>query len=239
MKKPMIGICASLRVGAEPEATALNLAYSEAILAAGGHVLIIPHTDDREELEAVLALCGGVLLSGGVDVSPSCYGEEAHPALGETDAVRDRAELAALACLERERKPVLGICRGMQIMNVYAGGGLYQDIPSQCGIASGVHRQAERRTAAAHMVETAEGSLMRELLGGQVTVNSHHHQSVKKPGRGFRITASAPDGIAEAMEHENGLWYAVQWHPEELCAVCPDMINLFRRLVTLSGKEKI
>ena len=237
MKKPMIGIFASLRGGDDPDATALNLAYSEAILAAGGNALIVPRTDEPEELKAVLSLCGGVMLSGGVDVEPRRYGEEAHPALGGTDAVRDSAELRALAILERERKPVFGICRGIQLMNVYSGGTLWQDIPSQRGIAPEVHTQREHRSVVTHPVETAEGSLMRALFGERITVNSHHHQAVKTPGAHWRVTASAPDGIVEAMEHENGLWYAVQWHPEELYTAYPAMITLFRRLVSLSGGE--
>ena len=148
----------------------------------------------------------GLILSGGCDLDPSLYGEGMNGAV-EVDPVRDSAELMLCDSFIKQGKPVLGICRGFQLLNVYFGGSLYQ------------HIEGHRSDGAdmLHRVETVEGSLMYRLFGGEITVNSIHHQAVKTLGNGLRITQKADDGIAEAFEHQSLPVVGVQWHPERLC----------------------
>jgi putative glutamine amidotransferase len=159
--------------------------------------------------------CDGLLLTGGVDVDPAAYGERPHPTV-EIDPVRDAYELAlARLALERDL-PVLAICRGVQVLNVAAGGTLVQDIPSALEEPL-QHTVTEPRHAIAHDVRVAAGTLLADLLDGKssVPVNSRHHQAIKRAAAGFVVSATAPDGIVEAIEKPAASFcLGVQWHPE-------------------------
>ena len=146
-----------------------------------------------------------LLLPGGGDIGPERFGKKPLANGSETpDLPRDGLEFAVFADFFRQKKPILGICRGMQVINIALGGTIWQDLPSQCGI---VHAAPEGAPPMAHTVSLAGG--------GERTVNSYHHQAVRKPGRGLRITAHSRDGAAEALEHETLPVRAVQWHPEK------------------------
>ena len=160
----------------------------------------------ESELAAAASRFDGLLLTGGGDIAPELFGESPVNDTLEIDAIRDRAEIGLIHAFCAERKPIFGICRGVQILNVACGGDLWQDLPAQRGVD---HRDTT------HEVIVTDGR-MRGLFGEQVTVNSFHHQAVRSPAPGFAITAKSPDGIVEAIEHENGLWWGVQWHPERM-----------------------
>lgn len=144
----------------------------------------------------------GLLLSGGGDMEAALFGQARHPKAGDPDPVRDRAELALLEAFCTLEKPVLGICRGVQVLNVYFGGDLIQHI--------------DDHDSAPHPVRTAPGSRVRALCGASFSANSFHHQAVGRVGNQLRVTARAADGTIEALEHELLPIFGVQWHPERM-----------------------
>ena len=180
--------------------------YAQGVIAAGGVPFHIPM--DLDPAHAVAHL-HGVLLTGGTDIDPSHYGATAHPANLDPEADRDTLELALVTQAFAEELPVLGICRGLQIMNVAGGGTLHQDIPPH----------AERDAPPGdlqHEVQTTDGTTMRALYGTRLEVNTIHHQAVDQLAAGYAVTATAPDGVIEAIEHTERPAIAVQWHPELL-----------------------
>lgn len=237
MAAPVIGIFADRLLMPEPtftysEKNALNLSYTRAVSAAGGVPVILPYTLSEEELIPALELCDGFIVPGGGDMSSRFFHESPHPCAGTEDLNLDRLELAALDYLFRHGVPTLGICRGCQVMNVFAGGSIYQDLPSQYGEGLIRHRQTGDRGVPTHAVALTAGSRLAELLGEKkVYTNSMHHQAVRVPGKGFAVSAAAEDGVIEAIEHENGVWTGVQWHPEELLSTVPPMLTIFTELV--------
>jgi putative glutamine amidotransferase len=192
--------------------------YVAALTHAGAEVREI--TPDRGPLPEALTGCDGVLLTGGVDVDPAEYGDLARHPTVEVDAVRDRYELALTREAVSRDLPLLAICRGVQVLNVAAGGTLVQDLPSQS--PSDVrHSVTEPKNAEVHDVEVTAGTCLATLLAPRLTgdrrvpVNSRHHQSVKQAAPGFIVSATAPDGIVEAIERPASRFcVGVQWHPE-------------------------
>jgi len=191
--------------------------YVSAVLAAGGLPMPMALHDVAAHPGSVaeqLAHCDGLLLSGGVDISPAAYGEQPHPQLAATTPDRDAHELALLAEARRRGLPILAICRGIQLVNVAYGGTLYQDIPSQLPDAI-QHAQRSARHLPSHSVTVSEGSRLYGMVGGAIEVTSFHHQAVKDLGAGLEVTATSPDGVVEAVEASDHPWLvAVQWHPE-------------------------
>ena len=192
--------------------------YVESVRRAGGEPRVLDPAKDRPE--QVTAEIDGLLLTGGVDVDPARYGEERHAAVQNVEQERDEFEFGLIAHARSARLPVFGICRGLQVMNVALGGTLVQDIPSQMA-GSLEHTIAVPPCAVAHEVWVSRGSrlwtLMQEKMAGAdgCSVNSRHHQAVKKVAPGFEVTATAPDGVVEAIECPNSTFcLGVQWHPE-------------------------
>ena len=161
--------------------------------------------------------CDGLLISGGADVSPSVYKEEKLPCCGENAPARDLLESWCVNYAMQRRLPILGICRGLQILNCVLGGALYQDIATQYK-PDLTHPCYDTPRDCVHVVELPEGTLLREIIGlDAVPINSRHHQAVKKLGRNLRACAFAPDGLIEAVESTDGYpLLGVQWHPESL-----------------------
>ncbi|WJH37234.1 gamma-glutamyl-gamma-aminobutyrate hydrolase family protein [Paenibacillus sp. CC-CFT747] len=172
------------------------------------------------------------MLSGGTDLDPAYFGEEPHPKLGEVVPDRDRAELLLLDAYLQARKPVLGICRGCQVMNAALGGTLLQDIPSQCPDAL-QHTQKAPRSHGSHLVRIREGSRLHGILGAlEIRVNSFHHQAVRRAAPGLTVTAHALDGIVEAVERPGPPFFVgVQWHPEDMAGGDRYAAALFQSLV--------
>ena len=212
----------------------VNHDYVRSVLDAGGIPLIIPVNTDEEIIKAQLACIDGLVISGGYDVNPLLFGEEPHHLLGMTLAQRDTFDLTLIKYALEMKKPILGICRGIQIINTACGGTLYQD----CSLSEGSyikHSQGHTPTQVSHSVKIETDSYLYKIFGSQTLVNSFHHMSVKDLAPGFKITATAADGIIEAMEKETDSFVlAVQWHPEMLSGVNQDMLKLFQLLLEKS-----
>lgn len=189
--------------------------YMDGISEAGGIPFIFPFSSDERELDQLAGMSDGFLLTGGHDVSPEVYGEEPLPGMIDSCAKRDRMEAIVLRKAIAADKPVLGICRGIQFINAALGGTLYQDLPTQHP-SDVEHHQTPPYDKHAHFVRIpADTPLYRCLGTDQLSVNSYHHQAVRRLAPGLSAMAVSPDGITEAlyMPGRRFLW-AVQWHPE-------------------------
>lgn len=235
VNKPIIGVSAtSNNVASAP------ITYIKAIKRAGGVPIVIPMTTSEEQISAILAIVDAVVMTGGEDICPSYYGEEPIRALGEVVPIRDRFDYKLIRMAVDKGLPLLGICRGEQILNVAFGGTLYQDIPSQKKDSYIKHSQKAPREYGTHSITIEKGSLLEQQLGcNEIYVNSFHHQAVKDIAPGFKATAFAADGVIEAIEMiDNNKVWGVQFHPEGPTSVGDDeFIGIFTYLVELA-KEK-
>ncbi len=189
--------------------------YMDGITAAGGVPLMLPLTDDEETIKQLLGTVSGILLTGGHDVDPAVYGEEPVPECGIWCSARDRMESQLLGQALELDIPVLGICRGIQFLNAFLGGTLYQDLPTQH--RSGIeHHQKPPYDVPVHEVSILKDSRLFELLQAEtLEVNSYHHQAIKHKSDKLRTMAVSADGLIEAvdMPDKKFVW-ALQWHPE-------------------------
>ncbi len=220
-RRPVIGIpCAVFPDSWYTPAQGNSLSYLRAIEAAGGIPALIHLTEDAEVLDAHYQRCDGVLFAGGHDVDPANYGAARHLQLGHTSPDQDRLEIALARRTLGDAKPILGVCRGLQLLNVAFGGTLYQDIGSELEDALN-HRESSDLKAVGHLahpVKLEAGSwLAARLDTEELMVNTMHHQSLRELAGGLRVVGRAPDGVIEAAEGDGqGLVIAVQCHPEEL-----------------------
>ena len=231
---PLIGITTSART--ETGHFRLSTSYVDAVRRAGGIPILLP---PGEPFQAeLLERLDGLILSGGGDMDPAWYGGRPHPTMFSIDAERDESEVALVRQLVERGMPTLCICRGAQVLNVACGGMLWQDIPSQIGNGL-AHQVSSPRDARAHRVAIAEGSRLAALVAasplghgdGSLDVNSRHHQAVKQPGEGLLVTATAPDGVVEAIEDPRRRFVlGVQWHPENFYRT-GEFRSLFEALV--------
>lgn len=217
----------------------INPKYMHGIETAGGLPVLLNLSADEEVWQAACDRMDGFLFTGGQDISPALYGEEQIPRFNYACPPRDTMETWMLRRLLEMDKPVLGICRGCQMINVVMGGTLYQDIPSQHP-SELIHSQDGiiPRDESSHLVRLAPGSRVRQLMGGaeEVLVNSLHHEAVKDVAPGLVATAVATDGITEAVESPNHRFVlGVQWHPEFLWHKRQDMLAIFGGLIAAAG----
>lgn len=201
---PRIGISANRKDGQ----TCLAETYIQSVIQAGGAPVVIPATTDLRVLTAVVQDLDGILMSGGGDINPLFVGEEPLPALQDVDTLRDRYDLLLIRLASNRQIPLMGICRGHQMLNAVFGGTLYQDIYSQADTDVIKHSQKMAREEASHTVHLEDGCV--------IAVNSFHHQAVKDVAPEFVQTAVAPDGINEGMRHPEKSVFSVQWHPEAM-----------------------
>ena len=220
-------------------------AYVNAVVKAGGVPVLIPLLNCEKALEEILSRIDGIILSGGGDIYSPLFGEELHPTVESVDLERDKYEIVLLKQAISRQMPVLGICRGIQILNVALGGSLIQDIPSQVVGSNVNHNQEEAREVATHAVQITSGTQLHQMSGTEfIMVNSFHHQAVKEVAPGLEVVAKAEDGVIEAIESSEGkAVLAVQWHPENgAVAGDPEMIKPFKYIVNqaaLYEKTKI
>lgn len=223
-RKPLIGITANYTDG---DASLRDRYYTQ-IADAGGVPVIIPPLADKDIIINTLDNIDALLLTGGADHNPLWSGQQPHPALHNINQARDLPELLATRLACNRQMPILGICRGMQTIAIALGGEVCQDIPHTPQLIK--HSQEADRTEPTHSVDIEPDSALHGIFGAdRIFVNSFHHQAVTSPGKGMRITATAPDGTAEAMEstcHKPVI--GVQWHPEWMGT---DGLPLFRWLV--------
>jgi len=226
---PLIGISSARSSNGS---TLLSKTYTEAISRAGGIPVVIPTVGTKEEADAVLAVLDGIVFSGGEDLQPSWYGEDVLNETVHIDTLRDYSDSLLARSALSSGKPILAICRGEQLINVMLGGSLYQDIPSQ---VAGVGAHAR---GAMHRIAPEPGSVLAGLYGtDSLLVNSYHHQAVKAPAPGIRITARSGDGIVEAYETAQVL--AFQFHPEKMVAQGEQgWLALFEEFIHRCGKRK-
>lgn len=238
MTKPIIGIPGNLILNNCIERNFVNKKYTDAVFQNGGIPVIIPYSDNFEDYGSVLDMCGAFLITGGEDVDPSLYMEGPNEHLGEIKPWHDKFVLSILSYAEKNNKFCLGICRGLQLIAVYSGGSLYQDIYSQREEETFLHFQKGRRDYIIHPVEIEKDSYLASVIGEtSIGVNSMHHQSVKKLRKTFEISAYSPDGIVEAIESRDRLFLGVQWHPEELFEKHEVMARLFRELARRAAER--
>jgi gamma-glutamyl-gamma-aminobutyrate hydrolase PuuD len=209
------------------------LDYCAAVEAAGGLPIMLPLSQDTAVLESMFSMLDGLLLPGGLDVDPVHYGEEPTRLLEDVDPLRDITELYLARRALAEDLPTFGVCRGEQLLNVAAGGSLFQDIHSQLGRETLKHFQETAEERPTHMIDVEPGTILSEIIGApSVRVNSYHHQAVKGLAPGFRVSAVAKDGVVEAIESTmHSYVVGVQWHPELAHRTGDFNLSLFRRHV--------
>jgi putative glutamine amidotransferase len=226
-----------------PPSWVMSQRYIRALTTAGALPWMIPLVgDDEATLRAVYEELDGVFLPGGADIDPASYGQDRHPRCDKSDPHRDRVELALAKWAIADRKPVLGVCRGLQLLNLACGGTLYQDLADQFN-GSIKHDYFPfggqfARDYLAHEVNVAKGSRLAEVFGaGPVKVNSMHHQGIREVGAGLVATAVAPDGLVEGIETaDNAYVVGVQWHPEALTDADTRARRLFETFIEAAGE---
>jgi putative glutamine amidotransferase len=236
-KRPIIGCTTYHKVAAQAnpiDIYGLMPSYIEAIKSAGGIPMLIPLGLSDEDLQTIFERLDGILLPGGGDVEPGFYNGNTHVKMWGIDVERDRTEFFMSRAAVRQEKPILAICRGIQVFNVALGGTLWEDIPSMIPDAMNHDTlKTHPRSHLAHTVELQPGSLVaRQLNTTSTGVNSFHHQAVKDEAPELVTTACSPDGLIEAVEvPDHPFALGVQWHPEQLVNDYPDMLGLFKGLV--------
>ncbi len=237
--RPRIGVSGVLRDWHDARRAGVNAAYVRAVAQGGGVPLILSQLMGDGNTARALDGCEGLVLTGGEDIDPSHYGAEPSAALGSVDAERDRFELALFAAARSAGLPILGICRGIQLINVALGGTLYQDLPSERpGPVD--HNPGAARNARTHHVCLAPGSRAAHALGvDRLVPNSFHHQAIRDLAPTLVASGWSDDGVIEAVETpaDDGWLLAVQWHPEEMHAdrLAPEG-GLFKALVEEAGR---
>ncbi len=225
-----------------PSSWVMNQRYFHAAIQSGAVPWMIPLLDDDlTTLREIYERLDGVLIPGGVDINPAEYGEHKREECGNLDPARDRVELQLVRWAIEDGKPVLGLCRGLQVINVASGGSLWQDLATQ---QTSLHKHDYFPTAGfardhlAHNVRVAPGTLLAELLEEeQMSVNSMHHQGVKQLGEGLVASAVSPDGLIEALEGTaSAFLVGVQWHPEVFELADPHASDIFRGFIRAANE---
>lgn len=237
MPKPLIGI--TTRNGKDSDGhplTAIQHSYINAIVQAGGLPILIPSMLSEEDFTGLYSLLAGILFTGGGDVSLEYFNGSDHPRIGEVDKRRDTTEITLMRAAVNDGKPLLGICRGAQVMNVALGGTLYTHIHDQVKNALDHDYPGDLRKAIVHPVNVDESTRSAEIFGETLLhVNSLHHQGLKDIAPGLRVAGHAPDGLVEVVEiPDHPFAVAVQWHPEWLTDQ-PAMQKLFKSFVDAAG----
>jgi putative glutamine amidotransferase len=245
--RPLIGITTQTLQAIDgipaglPHSDVMNQRYYIAVAMAGGAPVLVPLLDDEPEaLRGSYEACTGILIPGGVDVHPRNFNEAPHPKLGRVDPARDRVEMQLTRWAVADKKPLLGLCRGLQVINVTLGGSLYQDLEEQ--YPDGIKHDyfptyGFERDHLAHEVTLTEGSRLRQMMElDRISVNSMHHQGVKTLAPSLVASAVAPDGLIEAAESASDHFLVgVQWHPEVFEMTDPHTRHVFREFIAAAS----
>ena len=238
--KPIIGIAISNRVKSKKIYSVINNDYIKAVQKAGGIPILIPFSSNIENIKEYIDKIQGIIFTGGEDISPLVYNEDP---LKEVECIieeRDRFELELFKEVYEKQIPILGICRGLQLINIALGGNLYQDINFQIPNSYGHAPKNTSRHNLYHSVKIEKDSKLFDIFKTEdLKVNSFHHQSIKKLGTDLKITALSNDGIIEAVESTNEKFLvAVQWHPENLVERHTEFLSFFEALICKALSKK-
>lgn len=236
--KPIIGIVSN-PLSENRSIYKVNATYIERVIEAGGLPLAIPSKISLKDCERIIASIDGLIIPGGGDILPELFGEETHPRVKYALKDVDIFEMEMIRLAKKDEKPVLGICRGAQLINVAFGGSLYQDIPSQY-VNEVCHMQSTYNLDhPMHKVYLEEESNVYRIFGERVLdVNTLHHQAVKDIGQGLKVVGRAKDGVVEAIESEDGMIIGLQWHPENLAPNYKIYMKIFDYLIEKSRKDR-
>ncbi|MGL4992368.1 MAG: gamma-glutamyl-gamma-aminobutyrate hydrolase family protein [Sarcina sp.] len=201
--------------------------YVQAIIDAGAVPIVIPTNTNKDVMKVQIDIVDGLLLTGGYDINPLRYNEEPSSKIQDVSMLRDECEFFLLEKADERKIPVLGICRGHQLINVFYGGTLYQDLSFKEG-AYIKHVEDANPSIGFHSVDIIKGSILYEILGAQNKVNSYHHLGLKDVAKGFEVSAYAKDGIIEAIERKEPFTMGIQWHPEMMQKENEQMRNIFK-----------
>ncbi|WP_238884716.1 gamma-glutamyl-gamma-aminobutyrate hydrolase family protein [Clostridium sp. YIM B02551] len=237
MRKKKIGIVPNLTIICDgrvvgDEKIQVNADYANAISKVGAIPIILPVINDEDYIEEIISSLDGVVLSGGGDINPLYYGEEPKPLQGSISAARDEFDLRVIKNALNFNKGILGICRGIQAINVFFGGSLHQDI--SYGYKDYLkHSQVGDNDIATHTVDFIDGGNLVKLFGKSISTNSFHHQSINRLGKDLIATGFSKDGVIEAIEMQgNNKVFGVQWHPEKM-RNNDDMTRMFKYFIDL------
>lgn len=233
MNKPMIGVTPSHDT--QTGDISMRPTYLRAVAAAGGIPVVLPLEGSAADRRQLLSLCDGVLFTGGPDLHPFLFGEDTHKSCGNVSLARDSFEMALLKLAMEEKKPILGVCRGLQLINVALGGDLYQDLPTQFSSDFPIaHKQPFHYTTMSHFVDVVPGTRLAAIAGerASIQVNSMHHQAIRRLAPALTASGFSRDGLTEAVELRDYPWLtAVQWHPEYLWETDETAAGLFSEFV--------
>lgn len=243
MNRPVIGIISSLKSD-DPnlcrinKVVSVNQSYVLSVLGSGGLPLILPPADSDEMIVEMVEKVDGLLVTGGNDLRPQLYGEEPVWNQGPFSPERDHLDLVSIRAAYERKKPILGICRGIQAINVCFGGTLCQDLRQEktCTVK---HYQESESSCWSHTVEISKDSILSPILGRSIRTNSFHHQAVKKAADGFLVGAASKDGVAEAIENmRDSFILGIQWHPELMASAGdPEMQKIFDLFIEACEKQ--
>lgn len=235
--KPIIGVTSYMELDGNHYMISIDSA--NVILQAGGIPLMLPNLEDIRDVEEIAASIDGLFLTGGYDIDPTLFGEEPQPYLGVIVPTRDAFELMLIRRFLSLDKPILGVCRGCQILNIAVGGDMYQDIGSQIKHDILQHKQIAPKSHGSHFVDVAGGTLLQLVTGSnRFKVNSRHHQANRNVPSPFRVSGYASDGVIEAIEsEEHSFVLGVQWHPENMAITNDEpSLKIFEKFVLACKK---
>ncbi len=239
--RPLIGINTDVRLPAKgkPAFSVTHSLYYDCVLTAGGLPIMLPPLSKQEDLAPLVEKLDGIILTDGGDLDPLKMGLGPHPAIKQVPERRESSDRLLCKLVQQDKIPVLGVGLGMQELNVFYGGGIYQHLPEDMPKSiphfdpqGGVHR---------HVVVMEKGSMLEDIYGeGEIRVTSYHHQGVRKLAPGFRAGAMAPDGLIEAIEWDGEDWFCVgvQWHPHKDGTVSLDM-QLIEAFINAAAKAQV
>lgn len=227
--KPVIGISCDQKNNSHE--ISLRREYVTVISDNGGLPVLIPVNEQSGILQNTLEHCHGLLLTGGGDIDPCFYGSQKNNrVVRDVDQIRDSFEISLIQIALQQKKPILAICRGMQVLNISLNGSLYQELHKEI-FQVGCHQPVNARRNVYHPVKIAIHSHLYQLLGEEITVNSNHHQAVRDLGKNLIVSGVSPDGVVEAIEGDSELSWVVgvQWHPERLTGTLakPELFRAF------------